>query len=231
MIPLFIIALLLLKKSKILHKLMDVLLILAACVYAIAFALLIYSSSNVLLANLLLQAAYPVIDVILWSLAIQMIHFFGKSNRIAALMTFAIVFSAYLGVTGGEVLIFLSERPQLTLAFASLIGDIVAIMLIPVLNRACSPHIDKLQKSYAQMIETKNSADRILLLTKREQEIVRYLSEDYLNKEIADILGISDNTIKTHARNIYTKLDVKNKRELKSMLDSIEEMQSFRENP
>ena len=51
-----------------------------------------------------------------------------------------------------------------------------------------------------------------ILLTMREINILKYLNEGYKNKQISEQLFISCNTVKTHIKNIYTKLNV-NKRE------------------
>jgi len=48
-------------------------------------------------------------------------------------------------------------------------------------------------------------------LTTREQELLASLSEGRTNMEIADDLGISLNTVKFHLKNLYSKLDVKNR--------------------
>ncbi len=45
-------------------------------------------------------------------------------------------------------------------------------------------------------------------ITKKEIEILRFMTAGYKNKEIADKHFISVNTVKTHVRNIYGKLDV-----------------------
>jgi DNA-binding NarL/FixJ family response regulator len=47
-------------------------------------------------------------------------------------------------------------------------------------------------------------------LTKREVEIIRLVSQELSNKEIADKLFLSELTIKTHRRNILRKLDIRN---------------------
>jgi len=44
-------------------------------------------------------------------------------------------------------------------------------------------------------------------LTVREQTILRYLQSILSNVEIASELSLSVNTVKTHVRNIYRKLD------------------------
>ncbi len=50
-------------------------------------------------------------------------------------------------------------------------------------------------------------------LTKREHEVLSLLCNQLSDKEIADELSISVLTVKTHARNIYQKLDVKGRKQ------------------
>ncbi|MBN2546082.1 MAG: hypothetical protein JXB50_09820 [Spirochaetes bacterium] len=54
--------------------------------------------------------------------------------------------------------------------------------------------------------------------TDRESEIIQELAEGYTNKNIADHLGISENTLKRHIANIYAKLGISNKVELLNLL-------------
>lgn len=49
------------------------------------------------------------------------------------------------------------------------------------------------------------------ILTMREKELLTYLSKGYRYKEIAEKLFISHETVKTHIRNIYEKLQVQSK--------------------
>jgi ATP/maltotriose-dependent transcriptional regulator MalT len=48
-------------------------------------------------------------------------------------------------------------------------------------------------------------------LTKREIEVCTYISEGLNNNEISKKMFVSKNTIKTHVKNIYSKLDVNNR--------------------
>ena len=50
-------------------------------------------------------------------------------------------------------------------------------------------------------------------LTKREDEILSYLVKGYFYKEIAGLLFISVETVRTHIRNIYEKLQVRTRSE------------------
>jgi DNA-binding NarL/FixJ family response regulator len=55
---------------------------------------------------------------------------------------------------------------------------------------------------------------RSLGLTDREHEIVRLVAEAAGNKEIADLLGISEKTVKNHLTHIFDKLGVSGRLEL-----------------
>ena len=46
-------------------------------------------------------------------------------------------------------------------------------------------------------------------LSKRELEVLTLIAQGHSNKEIAEALFLSTNTIKTHSSNIFSKLDVK----------------------
>jgi ATP/maltotriose-dependent transcriptional regulator MalT len=50
-------------------------------------------------------------------------------------------------------------------------------------------------------------------LTDREMMVLRYLPSQLSNIEIAQVLYLSVNTVKTHLRNIYRKLDVERRRD------------------
>jgi ATP/maltotriose-dependent transcriptional regulator MalT len=48
-------------------------------------------------------------------------------------------------------------------------------------------------------------------LSKREIEVLDCISKGFTNAEMAEKLFVSQNTIKTHIKNIYSKLEVKNR--------------------
>ncbi len=49
-------------------------------------------------------------------------------------------------------------------------------------------------------------------LTRREREVLDCLSQRMMDREIADSLQVSINTVKHHLRNIYSKFGVGNRR-------------------
>ncbi len=59
----------------------------------------------------------------------------------------------------------------------------------------------------------------LALLTKRENEIVGLISSGYGNRDIANMLFISEHTVKDHTKNIYRKLNVHSRFELMALVN------------
>jgi DNA-binding NarL/FixJ family response regulator len=55
--------------------------------------------------------------------------------------------------------------------------------------------------------------DPSISLTTREEEILVLLTKGYANKEIADFLHLSIETVRSHLKNIYTKMHVRSRAE------------------
>ncbi len=55
---------------------------------------------------------------------------------------------------------------------------------------------------------TVEAADGALRLTERERDVLRGLVQGLAYKQVADTLGLSIDTVRTHVRNIYRKLQV-----------------------
>jgi len=47
-------------------------------------------------------------------------------------------------------------------------------------------------------------------ITNREIEVIKLIAQEFTTQEIADTLFVSTNTVATHKRNLFTKMDVKN---------------------
>ena len=58
------------------------------------------------------------------------------------------------------------------------------------------------------------------ILTERELQIASLVSGGYLNKQIAGLLKISEYTVSTHIRRIFSKLSIKRRSMLASMYAS-----------
>lgn len=80
-------------------------------------------------------------------------------------------------------------------------GDISSILIGQLSNPAAA-------------METKQSLDEDMMITKREKEILKLLLSGKGNKEIAEALDISKRTAEVHRFNLMKKLKVKNLMEL-----------------
>ncbi len=70
----------------------------------------------------------------------------------------------------------------------------------------------KLVMNFQQREQAEKTTD-ITLLSMRENEILHFLSQGLLYKEIADQLNISTSTVRQHIHRIYEKLHVQNRTE------------------
>lgn len=78
---------------------------------------------------------------------------------------------------------------------------------------ALSPQItERVISAIAKSPKPKNINSKITL-TNREKEVLKIISEGKMDKEIAKTLSISLHTVKSHVRNILSKLKVENRRE------------------
>lgn len=71
-------------------------------------------------------------------------------------------------------------------------------------------------RPFSEMPATATSSDNLapsqpILLTQREQQILKLIAEGRTNKEIAAVNFVEISTVKTHVNNIYTKLAVSNR--------------------
>jgi len=81
-------------------------------------------------------------------------------------------------------------------------------VLCPKLNELGSSGIQQLQDNISSAhVHLKEESDH--QLTPRETEILKLIVKGYLNKEIADELNISHNTVLTHRKNIIAKTGIK----------------------
>ena len=69
------------------------------------------------------------------------------------------------------------------------------------------------QKHEASAAPTHHALSTAEVLSQRELDVLRLLAEDLPNADIADRLFVSLNTVKTHTKNIYSKLYVHDRRE------------------
>ncbi|HMI80066.1 MAG TPA: response regulator transcription factor [Ferruginibacter sp.] len=81
------------------------------------------------------------------------------------------------------------------------------------LSEGGSPMTAKIARKVIANMQKSEATAYISALTQRENEVLVLLSKGFLYKEIADKLGISASTVKSHLSHIYQRLQVQNKTE------------------
>ncbi|HEY50920.1 MAG TPA: response regulator transcription factor [Dehalococcoidia bacterium] len=78
------------------------------------------------------------------------------------------------------------------------------------INESLTTHpnvADQVLKQFQELSSQSESEDFISPLTARETEILDYIAKGYLNKQIALILSVSEQTIKNHVTSVLRKLN------------------------
>lgn len=190
----------------------------------ISFMLLKRKTSDYILVDTLMLGACGIYDLFWWSILGEMLDYSEKPAQ-----TFGIGLSANVfGVLCGGVLgmtIRSIGLPSAELAVIALSVVCVTLVMLPPLNR----QLVLLLKSHAYLAAYDNMSQSqqthivsqvktLDPLTVREQDVLQLILSGKSNREIANALFISENTVKTHARSIFSKYDVSSRAELISTL-------------
>lgn len=176
-----------------------------------------------LLVNTFLLGALGVMDLFWWSTLAQMLDYTDNPARV-----FGIGLSAnVLGVLVGDILGISAVHYGFSGAEVTVIALTVlciTLALLPPLNQRLVHLLS--DRTYLTDYEdaptepedsTPEPVEPSEPLTAREQEVLAVILMGKPNRQIAKELFISENTVKTHARNIYLKYGVSGRTELLSM--------------
>ena len=143
-----------------------------------------------------------------------------SSKRVERLIAVKIIYSIYYKLTNDfdkayEKLIealALAAPENLVMFFIHTLSDIEGLLEVIFKKPACN---EKIPPQFIENIKIAIENNRKVLkknnievLSIREIEIIKYIAIHLSNQEIADKLFISLNTVKTHLKNIFLKLEV-----------------------
>lgn len=191
------------------------------------FALFYYLSDSVLefiVIETLLWVSFGIFDLFWWSILSELLNKTMHPIRVFGFGISANVLGIVSGITIGQSLRTL-DLVDFEISFLAIVIISMTSLLLPTLNIQLS----KLLKGHSYITDFSkltNEDKKIIMeeieplepLTTREEEILQYLLLGHSNRDIAQELFISENTVKTHVRRIYSKYDVKNRVELISIL-------------
>ena len=134
------------------------------------------------------------------------------------LLVIAIVISSIavsIRSSEGEVKLVLSDYPFLIFLMV-VISSFLVIIYIQITKRK----IETLSDQIRNQSKIKSEEIEVLLqkLTERQREVYNLILSGKTNKEIMSELFIEQSTLKSHINQIYKKLNIKSRNELKSRL-------------
>ncbi|HHX71793.1 MAG TPA: LuxR family transcriptional regulator [Clostridiales bacterium] len=190
----------------------------------ISFMLLGRNTFDYLIVDTLMLGACGIFDLFWWSILGEMLDYSDNPAQ-----TFGIGLSANVfGVLCGGVLgiaVTSIGLPSAEIAVIALTVVCVTLVMLPPLNNQLvlllKNHVYLAayeNMSQAQQTDIVSQIKTLDPLTVREQEVLQLILSGKSNREIAGDLLISESTVKTHVRNIFSKYDVGSRAELISIL-------------
>ncbi len=190
----------------------------------ICFMLIGRGAAEYIVIDTLMLGACGIFDLFWWSIIGEMLEYAENPVKVFGIGLSANVF----GVLCGDVLgvdIRAIRLPGAEVTVIALCVVCVTLVILPPLNR----QLLMLLKShayltaYSGMTQPQRSAiirhtKMLDPLTERERDVLELILSGKSNRAIAGELFISENTVKTHAKSIYSKYDVGGRAELISTL-------------
>lgn len=173
--------------------------------------------SFVLICTFML-AACGIFDFFWWSVMGNLFEYHKNPTTVFGICLSMNVLGVWVGGLIGNNMLNRGATKE-SLAFVGLGVVIISMLLVIPLVQKLAFMLGEYQFLFqltrmSEDDENKTREKAARVLTRREQEIFEHLLEGYTNESISRKMFISENTLKTHNRHIYKKLNVKNKFEL-----------------
>ena len=182
------------------------------------------NTSDYLIVDTLMLGACGIFDLFWWSILGEMLEYTDNPAQTFGIGLSANVFGVLCGGVLGMV-VTSTGLPGAEVAVIALTVVCVTLVMLPPLNNqlvlllknhAYLAAYDNMSPS--QQTDVVRQIKTLDPLTSREQEVLQLILSGKSNREIAEALFISVNTVKTHTSNIFSKYDVGSRAELISTL-------------
>jgi DNA-binding CsgD family transcriptional regulator len=190
----------------------------------IAFMTFDRSAASYLLVNTLMLGACGVYDLFWWSILGEMLDLDKNPAKILGVGLSANVLGVLLGGLIGNTITATGASSQ-NPSILALAVVCVTFIILPPLHK----HLSALLKNHAYLTvlsemspakQSRITGSFALLgrLTERESEIAALLLKGKTYRMIAGELCLSENTVKTHIKNIYSKFNIRSRTELINLI-------------
>lgn len=199
----------------------------------VAFVLFEKAQLSILLSRTLIDAAYATIDLFVWVLLAIIAYKYRQPYKVFGFVLGSMLLSIIIGNVLSDNILALDTNYQELIGIFAIVPIFLTLLILPIINSAVKnewtskPTIpdnvtedNQQADSYSEDILLQNLLQHIEFgakLTEREVEIVGLIIKGQKNNEIAEMLFITNNTLKTHLRNIYAKFSVNRKIDLISL--------------
>ena len=197
----------------------------------VAMTIGLYTNDVQGLTRVFIPIGYAGFDILVWTL----IAFYGSTTRTPSLRIIAVAMGAeQAGILGGQLIgTALGGAANAANNVVLMVLSYLLLIAVMGLARLCTvlwrrQRVDEANAMQVDDAESEGDAagdahlDRFADsygLTNRERDIFALFAEGRSAPYIAEMLVLSENTVKTHLRHIYTKCNLHNRQEL---LDAIE---------
>lgn len=131
------------------------------------------------------------------------------------LITALILSSIAISIRGGDgkITLLLHNYPAIIFLMV-----VISLFLVAVYFQINSKKISSLSNQIREQSKIKNEGTEFLLgeLSKKQKDVYNLIISGKTNKEIMTVLFIEQSTLKSHINQIYKKLNIKSRSELKS---------------
>ncbi|HOS68749.1 MAG TPA: LuxR C-terminal-related transcriptional regulator [Bacillota bacterium] len=191
---------------------------------SVGFMMLDRSAASYLIIDTLMLGACGVYDLFWWSILGEMLDYHDNPAKILGIGLSANVFGVLIGGMIGSTIAD-SNTGSIDSSVLALVVVFIVLIILPLLHKHLSGllknHIFLTALSEIEPSKQKKAIENFAVigqLTERESEIAALLLKGRTYKMIADELYLSENTIKTHIKNIYSKFNIQSKTELIKLL-------------
>jgi DNA-binding CsgD family transcriptional regulator/MFS family permease len=197
----------------------------------ILFYLLDKSALSYVIIDTFMLGAFGICDLFWWVILGEMLAFTNNPIKIFGIGLSANVLGVFFGYAMCSALNIMPEQISVSIALGIVL---ISLLVLPKLydelsrlikNQAFLIGLTKNRGSAREEVDSKEEVRErepdfmeVFGLTGREAEIARLLLGGRTYKMIGQELFISENTVKTHIKNIYTKMNVVNKTEFLEMM-------------
>jgi DNA-binding CsgD family transcriptional regulator len=182
------------------------------------------SAASYLFVNTVMLGACGVYDLFWWSILGEMLDLHDNPSQILGIGLSANVLGILIGGMLGSA-ITASDTNSNNSSVLALVVVLIILVILPLLHKRLSILLKNhvfltalYEMAPAEQKEAIDSFTIIDLLTERESEIAALLLKGRTYRMIANELFLSENTIKTHIKNIYSKFNIQSKPELINLM-------------